>query len=144
MENAGTLYRLRLIGRYIKGLGRSGVFLGMDHYRKIFREKLSREPYPGTLNIEAEGIEGYEDLRILCPPHEEIEDIEIGGKKYGGLYIWRAKLRSEDILLIRPYRSAHDKRVLEIVAVEKLSDKLGLKEGELIPIEVECSKQNLS
>lgn len=144
MGNAGAPYRLRLVGRYIKGLGRSGVFLSMDYYREIFRERLGRDPYPGTLNIEVEGIEGYEDLRTLCPPNDEIGDIEIGGRTYGGLYIWRAKLRSEDILLIRPYRSTHDKKVLEIVAIEKLSEKLGLKEGELIPIEVECAKQNLS
>ncbi len=139
MENAGAPYSIRLKGRYVKGLGRSGIFLSMDIYKEIFRRRLGEDPYPGTLNIEMEGLEGYEELKKICPPQEKIEDIVIGGKTYGGLYIWKAYMEGSEVLLIRPYRSTHKPTVLEIVSREKLVEKLKIDEGTAITISVECS-----
>ncbi len=138
MGSAGAPYLVRLRGRYVKGLGRSGYFLGMKIYREIFRERLGRDPYPGTLNIEIEGFKGYEDLRKICPEHEAIGDIEFEGKTYGGLYIWRAAFKDSEVLLIRPYRSAHDPKILEVVSGERLVEKHSIKEGDIVTIDIKC------
>ncbi|MEM2204294.1 MAG: DUF120 domain-containing protein [Sulfolobales archaeon] len=138
MEHAGPSYRVRLRGRYVKGLGRSGFFLNMEIYKKIFRERLGTEPYPGTLNIEAEDLEGYEGLRKICPEHEAIGDITLEGKTYGGLYLWRALIGDTRVLLIRPYRSSHNPKILEVVSSEKLVEKHGIREGDRITIDIEC------
>lgn len=139
MESAGAPYSVRLRGRYVKGLRRSGIFLSIDIYKEIFRERLGEEPYTGTLNIEIEGLEGYEELRKICPPQEEIGDMVIDGKTYGGLYIWKAYIEGDKVLLIRPYRSTHKPTILEIVSREKLAEKLKIDEGTAITINVECS-----
>jgi riboflavin kinase len=139
MENAGAPYSIRLRGRYVKGLGRSGIFLSTDIYKEILRRRLGEDPYPGTLNIEMEGLEGYEELKKICPPQEKIEDTVIGGKAYGGLYIWKAYMEGNEVLVIRPYRSTHKPTVLEIVSRKKLIEKLKIDEGTAITISVECS-----
>ncbi len=138
MERAGPPYWVRLRGRYVKGLGRSGLFLSMEIYKRIFRERLRSDPYPGTLNIEIEHLGGYEELRKICPEHEAIDNIAFEGKTYGGLYLWRARLGDSEVLLIRPYRSAHDPKILEAISREKLVDRYGIKEGDRVTIDIEC------
>ena len=40
-----------LEGTVFKGLGEGAYYIGKEHYRKQFVEKLGFEPYPGTLNL---------------------------------------------------------------------------------------------
>ncbi len=137
MGGAGAPYRVRLLGRYVKGLGRAGAFLSMEVYREILSRRLGSDPYPGTLNIEVEGLGGYRELRRICPP-EDVGDIEVGGRIFGGLHIWRGSIGGERVLVIRPYRSAHPENVLEVVSREKLAERLKIEEGQAIAVDIEC------
>lgn len=129
--------RIRVEGVYTKGLGRASQFLSTDIYREIFRERLGQDPFPGTLNVELKGLD-YTALARVCSDHEVIGDLEVGGRIYGGLHIWRGEVGGRRVLVVRPFRSRHPPQVVELVSHERLEAALGISPGDPLALEIEC------
>lgn len=52
-------------GVVFSDLGRAGAFLGIDWVREAIRERVGFDPYPGTLNMRADGadLDRWEQVR---------------------------------------------------------------------------------
>ncbi len=114
-------------GRVVKGLGVGGRYVAHPYYSEKLGALLGCRPYPGTLNFEANM--DWRELAARCIP-ELVGETLWEGRRLGAVYAWRARLLlpgggEAGCLVIRPLLSRHPPNVLEVVACEKLAEKLG-------------------
>lgn len=122
-------------GRVASGMGEGQYYMDRAGYRSQFLEKLGLECFPGTLNVELSGPE-LNKLRLLrANPRVVLEEFRDEGRTFGAVYAWPATLRDVDCAVILPKRSHHTK-VLEVVAAERLRDRLGLADHDEVEITV--------
>lgn len=119
---------LRVKGRVSSGIGEGA------HYVELYSEELERllstKPYPGTLNVLLE--ECFFNLMerikpaIIYPPREDL----------GVVYAYFGYLRGVKVLVVKPSITTHSCRTAEIVSSVYLRGVLGLKDGDLIEVEI--------
>ncbi len=124
-------------GRVISGLGEGKYYVSLEGYRKQFIEKLGFDPFPGTLNLKLS-----KDQVILRARMDEEEGILIEGFKtedrtFGNVKAFRCSINGVKGAVIIPERTHYSKDVLEIIAPVNLREKLGLKDGDEVEVEVE-------
>lgn len=127
--------RIRIHGRLEHGLGEGTYYMRQEGYRAQFREKLGFDPFPGTLNLKLEGPE-LAKLDVL----QEAEGVPIegftdGGRTFGGAKCFPSSLQKVPCATILPIRS-HYQDVLEVISREKLRERLGLQDGEILEVDV--------
>ena len=54
-----------------------------------------------------------------------VEEFEESGRRYGGLFIYKCQVNKYDCAIVIPLRTHHGIDVLEIIARERLKEKLG-------------------
>ncbi|MEM1519284.1 MAG: DUF120 domain-containing protein, partial [Pyrobaculum sp.] len=59
-----------------------------------------------------------------------------GVRTYGGVRLFKAKIRGVETAVVIPERTHHSSDVIEIIAPMKLRDVLSLRDGEKIEIEI--------
>jgi CTP-dependent riboflavin kinase len=92
------------------------------------------EPYPGTLNLRAEGPEGVEALAaVRAEPGVALEPAP--GNCAARCYPARLAGRQEAALVV-PLVAGYPDDVLELLAPVRLRDALGLREGDEVEVEV--------
>jgi riboflavin kinase, archaea type len=127
--------KLVIKGKVASGLGEGRYYLDQKGYIDQFVAKLGFKPYPGTLNLEIRGPE-LNKLRILkaasAIPIDSFQDKE---RTFGAVDAWRARMRDVEGAAILPKRTHHT-RTLEIIAPHYLRDRLGLKDGDELEVEV--------
>ncbi|QCJ47152.1 MULTISPECIES: DUF120 domain-containing protein [Haloprofundus] len=133
---------LTLTGTVTSGMGEGRHYISLSGYMEQFEERLSYEPFAGTLNVEltdesvrtragmanldAVPIDGWEDdERTFGPAACYAATVERGESTYEAAHI------------IVPERTHHDERQLEIIAPEKLRDVLALEDGSTVTVYVE-------
>lgn len=127
--------RIQIRGRLEHGLGEGYYYMSQEGYRAQFRQKLGFEPYPGTLNLKLEGPE-LTKLEVLQEAAGvPIEGFTDGGRTFGGAKCFPSSLQEVACVTILPIRS-HYQDVLEIISRDKLRDRLGLKDGEIVEVDV--------
>lgn len=115
--------------------------MSIPEYKRSFVEILGYEPYPGTLNIrlDHESVLARDNLRNNSVGYR-IEGFEIGGKKYGGLTVYKAIINSKDKAvegaILDLDITKHGNDILEIIAPVKLREELKLKDGDEVIVEV--------
>jgi riboflavin kinase len=125
---------LTLRGRRVPGLGVGGRYISHPYYQAWFEKLLGCKPYPGTLNLETSV--DWRQLAARCVP-KVIPETTWEGRRLGAVYVWEARVKLADTTeeaeaaLIRPLLSKHPANVLEIVACERLGDRIG-EEVEVI------------
>ncbi len=128
-------------GVVTSGLGLGRKFMSMDVYRKLFRELLKKDPYPGTLNIKLINELDLNSLVNKCKP-SLMNNIERNGRIYGGFIYWygfiRFRNRSLRVIVLRPFRSKHDTKVLEVVSDIGLRKELMLHDNDIVTIKLMC------
>jgi len=127
-----------LEGTVFTGLGEGAYYIGKDHYRTQFIEKLHFDPYSGTLNLKLtsdydikarEELEGY--------PALEVEGFKNEDRTFGVVKCYPALIGSKvKGALITALRSHYDISVLEIIAPVCLRKQLNLKDGNKVKVEI--------
>lgn len=130
-----------LRGKVIKGLGVGRLFVAKHIYYIVLTEILGEEPYPGTLDIEAEL--SVDEIESHCIS-QHIKSVIFNGNIFGGFRYWLGRISKEfdqavDVLVLRPDLSKHGQNVLEVVSSKYLRGCLGLSDGDHINLELRCS-----
>ncbi len=127
----------RFHGRMVEGLGVGGKYVSHPYYEEQLGKLLGCKPFPGTLNLETDT--DWRELSSNCAPIV-VKETVWEGRVLGAVYAWRARLVTVKgearVLVIRPLKSVHSPRVLELVACERLR---GLVEGvDRVEVVVDC------
>ncbi len=118
----------KIRGVVVSGIGEAGFYVKL--YSEYFRELLGGEPYPGTLNILLESCSALEE--IFSEKHL-VKSLKPG---LAPAYIRRGVLRGFSVVVVKPLVTRHDCGVLEVVSSVKLRDVLGLRDGDVVEIEL--------
>ncbi len=121
-----------LKGNLVSGLNEGKYYVGINGYKKQFKEKLGITPFEGTLNLKVEGVELKKFLVGAKP-------VVIGGfstkqRSYGSIKAHKIKINNMDAAIIFPERSLHGEDVVEIIAEFNVRKKMGLKDGDKVEI----------
>ncbi len=112
----------------------------MSIYSKEFRKVLAFNPYPGTLNIKIEDnnlVNEYSNC-LKKMKAMTVEPPMIPGAKLGKVLVYSAKLNDLEVYIVRPAITVYKFDVIEIIAEKNLRELLGLKDGDVIQVELEC------
>ncbi len=130
--------RLRFTGSVVSGLGEGRYYLAQPGYTVQFAERLGYTPYPGTLNIQP----GPPDLLRVSAVKDwkglRIDGFSAAGRTFGGATCHAARLGGRPGHLITPDRTHHTD-VVEFIAPEYLRERLSLKDGDPVDVELEES-----
>lgn len=128
--------RISLSGAVASGLGEGRYYLSQPGYQLQFRERLGYAPYPGTLNVRLDGaalrtvsvVSGWTGIRI--------DGFPAAGRTFGGASCFQSRLNGHRCHLIRPDRT-HYQDVIEFIAPECLRETLGVKDSDVVKVEIE-------
>ena len=122
-------------GRVFTGVGEGASYVSLPFYREAFKRVLGFDPYPGTLNlrVEPECAETVGSLRgrgLLIPRRV------VNGVEYGWVRCLPARIRGIEAAVLIIEKTVHGPDVVEVVAPVRLRDALGLKDGDVVEVEV--------
>lgn len=130
--------RVTLRGKVESGMGEGAYYMGMEHYQRQFVARLGTKMFPGTLNVRVQA----EDLTRIASLRRDagvlIDGFQKEGRTFGGATCFLSKLGETKCWLISPHRT-HYTEVVEIIAPFRLRDRLKLKDGAEVVIEVQVS-----
>lgn len=120
---------IKLYGRVFSGLMEGSRYVQM--YRDLFVKYLSLEPYFGTLNVDL-GIDSSIVFKRLKPI-----EIPPPNPVFSPLYVYRAYVGGDvEAYIVKPHVTTYDWRVLELVSNHCLRERLKLRNGDYIEINV--------
>ncbi|WP_254524450.1 CTP-dependent riboflavin kinase [Natrinema caseinilyticum] len=131
-------------GTVEEGEGKAREFISLSGYMDQFKEELSYEPYPGTLNIslEAESVEDRKRIQRWEPI--TIDGWETDGGSFGPVFCLPATVSTEmqsdtyeQTHIIYPDRTDHDLSTVELLAPVRLREQLSLSNGDQVMIEAQ-------
>ncbi len=129
---------VKITGKLTKGLGVGKKFISHPYYFKKLSSILNCSVYPGTLNLETNT--DWRKLASECEP-TVIPPTVYNGRVLGAVYVWEARILTDNFstecILIRPLKSSHPPNILEIVACQRLREKI--TESNIL-VEVDCKK----
>ncbi|EHQ34995.1 DUF120 domain-containing protein [Methanoplanus limicola] len=127
----------RFEGKVVSGLGEGRYYVSIPEYLVQFKEKLGFEPYPGTLNLKLDpaGIEARRKLDNLR--WTEITGFTSNDRTFGSAGCLKCSIGGYMCAIIVPGRSHYPEDTVEIISEVRLRDKEGLKDGDIITVEVE-------
>jgi len=123
-----------LEGKLKGGLERGRLFLGMKEYKSRIEKAAGFKPFEGTLNLEVDEKKLGSFLKKL--KEKRIVGFEKGGCVYGALYLYRVECMGEKAAIIKPAKTVHPSKIIEVIAPFKFREKFGLKDGEKVKVGV--------
>lgn len=125
--------RLIIRGVVTTGFGEGRYYITQKGYTKQFIKKLDLEPYEGTLNLklsrnELRGLELLKNSEGI-----KIEGFDKGGRSFGAVKCFHAKINNVDCAVVMPKRS-HYKDVVEVISKVHLRRTLSLKDGDEVEL----------
>ena len=126
---------IQVIGVWVKGFGTAGNFLKHPNYSKQFKEKLGFTPFPGTLNLKVEQ-EKFEEIKVTAE-NVYVFGFKENGNKFGGVNCFLCKINGLTGAIIVPDKTTHPENTMEIISEYGLVEKLKLKVGDTVHVEVE-------
>lgn len=129
--------KLIIKGRVISGMGEGQYYIGLDGYKKGINENLGFVPYPGTLNLKLKTLRECQFKERLAATKGVMVPSFTGNKRtFGSLKCFHCRLDDIYGAVIIPERSHYGNDVIEIVSSHNLREKMKLKDGNDISIEV--------
>ena len=123
---------MKINGEVTTGLGKAAYFLSQDFYTREFKKNLGFIPYPGTLNV----IVSEEYLDEINEIKDNCENIIKPDTEFGAVNYINAILNDEiEGAIVFPAKTTHDENYLEFIAEDKLRDKLGIDDGDIVSLE---------
>jgi riboflavin kinase len=130
--------RLSFAGKVASGLGEGRYYLSQPGYVVQFSERLGYSPYPGTLNVRLTGEALRKAPLVSHWSGIRIDGFQASGRTFGGATCFGARMNGRACHLIHPDRT-HYKDVVEFIAPDCLREKLHLKDGDTVTIDLEES-----
>jgi riboflavin kinase, archaea type len=118
-------------GKIINGLGEGAYYVKI--YNKKIQDLINFKPYNGTLNLIIE-INDFEKF-ISNLKSYTIKEFKTDKRTYGKIILFKAKIKNQEIALLKPIRTFHSKNIIEIIAPFNIRKKFKLKEGDIIEID---------
>ena len=120
------------------GIGQGKMYISKTLYKDQITRLFSFVPFPGTLNIK---VSQYLYNRILNFVQENGSvlggtDTETEGRKLFNVLAHPCKIEGVDAVVLFPEKSIHDDEI-EIIADIYLREKLDLKDGDAVNIELQ-------
>ena len=128
--------RIRFPGVVASGLGEGRYYLSQPGYVLQFSERLGYSPFLGTLNVRVRPEDMLRVASVKDWKGIRIDGFQASGRTFGGATCYAARLSGRGCHLIVPDRT-HHKDVVEFIAAESLRETMGLKDGDLVDVEVE-------
>lgn len=127
-----------LEGVLFTGLGEGAYYITRDGYRKQFIEKLGFDPYPGTLNLK---LTADYDVKTRAElesyPAIEVQGFKGETRTFGPVRCYPVIINNKvKGAVVAAIRSHYDSSVIEVIAPYFLRDKLKLKDGHKVKIEI--------
>lgn len=125
-------------GAIFTGLGEGAYYIQKEFYRKQFIEKLSFDPYPGTLNLKlTTDYDLKTRMELEAYPAIEIQGFKNEDRTFGIVKCYRAIIDNKiKGALISAMRSHYDTSVVELIAPVNLRKQLKLKDGQKLKVEI--------
>lgn len=129
---------LTLEGVLFTGLGEGAYYITQDGYRKQFIEKLGFDPYPGTLNLKlTSNYDRKTRSELEVYPSIEIEGFKSESRTFGPVKCFPVVIdNKEKGAVLLAMRSHYNSSVIEVIAPTFLRNKLKLKDGNKVKVEV--------
>ena len=137
-----TAAEIELEGTVTSGMGEGRHYISLPGYSRQFEERLGYDPFPGTLNVDLfdDSVRRRSAVSSLEPvPIDGWEDEE---RTYGPAVCYPATIetadgdRYEGAHTIAPERTHHDEDQLEVIAPDKLREKLGIEDDDRVTVSV--------
>ena len=128
--------KIYIEGRVISGVGEGKYYVSLEGYRKQFIEKVGFDPYPGTLNLKIPKEQMY--FRGLLDEEEgiHIEGFKTEDRTFGEVKAFKCRINGIKGAVVIPQRTHYSKDILEIISPVCLREKLNLKDGDKVVVEV--------
>lgn len=127
---------IKIRGEVFSGVGEGRYYVSLEGYRNQFKEKLGFDPYPGTLNLKIPKEEMYFRRRLDEESGILIEGFSTEDRTFGEVKAFRCRISDVEGAVVIPKRTHYPFEILEIIAPVKLREKLGLKDGDIVEVEV--------
>jgi CTP-dependent riboflavin kinase len=127
--------RIRIRGRIVEGLREAGNFIQIPWVRKQFVEKLSIDPYPGTLNLEITDPESLQSFNTL----KTKKGIEItpGDPSFCSAHCYPALINGQlRAAVVFPLVKDYPENKIELIAPRNIKEALSLKTGDTLEVEI--------
>ncbi|WP_338604848.1 DUF120 domain-containing protein [Sulfolobus tengchongensis] len=133
-----SLHSIEIRGNIVSGLGEGKIFLSMEYYKTQINKIMGFDPYPGTLNIVIYDKQSLENRLLLdSSPSLLIPEYKQKDRVLGAVKLYPASINSiKPAAVVMPLRTTHPKSVIEIISPFYLREKLNLKDGDEVTIEV--------
>lgn len=125
---------MRIKGTVSTGKHGGTKFVGLDWVQNQIKQKLGFKPYPGTLNLKLEPIEAQK-LRQFTQKAKAIIIQPEKGYHPGKCY--KVTLANTKCSICIPELPGYPTDLLEIIASENLREKLNLKDGDVVGVNVQ-------
>lgn len=123
---------LKLSGIVFSGTGEGRNFIALPWVTKQLIQKTGFSPFLGTLNIKLDS----RSIKQRCKLKKmESTEIEPQTGYFKGI-LFKAKLNWETCFIVIPKVPNYPLDVLEIISAINLREKLGLKDGDKVTLEV--------
>ncbi len=133
--------RIVMKGKLVTGIGDGKYYMSLPQYAGGIKKTFGFNPYPGTMNMKLTDMSGIRQKeRITARCGFRIPGFAEGNRVFGGLKCFPCKINGMDCVLTIPERSHHPFDIMEIVAPVSLREKLKIKDGDNVEIEVDLNE----
>jgi riboflavin kinase, archaea type len=123
-------------GTVASGMNEGGYYIGMAEYKKKFKETLGFEPFPGTLNVRLVAFDSHYKEKLAALQGIRIPSFEKDGRTFGSLKCFPCLINGVHGAVVIPERTHHGPDVLEVISPFNLRDRLGVRDGDCVKVEV--------
>jgi len=131
-------FSITIEGIVFSGLGEGAYYITREPYRKQFINKLGFDPYPGTLNLKiSDEYDAKMRVELETYPGIEIEGFKNENRTYGPVKCFPVLINNEiKGAIVLALRTHYNSSVIELIAPVYLRDRLKLKDGNKVKVEV--------
>ncbi|MBE6503020.1 DUF120 domain-containing protein [uncultured Methanobrevibacter sp.] len=123
---------MKIDGEVTTGLGKAAFFLSKDFYVNEFQKNLGFIPFPGTLNV----IVSEEYLSEINKIKNNCQNLIQPEEGFGSVKYIEAKLNDKiEGAIVFPAKTTHEENYLEFISKDKLRDKYGFEDGDIVNLE---------
>lgn len=123
---------MEIEGEVFTGLGEGADYIGMNPYQDRLEDIVGFYPYAGTLNLEVDK-EKLQKIKESQEP-QVVDSFTYEGSEYSGLDVYKIKISGVDAAYLDIEITDHDDDVMEVIAENKLREKLDLEDGDSVEV----------